>query len=307
MREISRAVDKKLQVNNNPKTRSALKQLCGLCSPYLWDFKKEKFVPNPNGQGNAGLYIGTEMDLYIELEPILWCIISGVSEKKLKDNDLTEEEEERIQMAMEYAKEMQLFLEDEEDFDVNFLWQTVERYKINHNIKMVCLDYIELNGALVSEYVSVTKGMPAREDQILLNLSKNCKAICKKYDLTMIAYTQTNDEGRRQEARDQTAVKGGKSLPNKADLGYTVFAPTVKELELLEPVITEATKGINNRVIPNVCLTIYKNRWFNPKDVKIWGYQDLGTGQFIDLFCTDKNYNVLNISKTKINLANEEE
>ena len=123
----------------------------------------------------------------------------------------------------------------------------------------------------------------------------------------MIAYTQTNDEGRRQEARDQTAVKGGKSLPNKADLGYTVFAPTVKELELLEPVITEATKGINNRVIPNVCLTIYKNRWFNPKDVKIWGYQDLGTGQFIDLFCTDKNYNVLNISKTKINLANEEE
>ena len=307
MREISRAVDKKLQVNNNPKTRSALKQLCGLCSPYLWDFKKKKFVPNPNGQGNAGLYIGKEMDLYIELEPILWCIISGVSEKKLKDNDLTEEEEERIQMAMEYAKEMQLFLEDEEDFDVNFLWQTIERYKINHNIKMVCLDYIELNGALVSEYVSVTKGMPAREDQILLNLSKNCKAICKKYDLTMIAYTQTNDEGRRQEARDQTAVKGGKSLPNKADLGYTVFAPTVKELELLEPVITEATKGINNRVIPNVCLTIYKNRWFNPKDVKIWGYQDLGTGQFIDLFCTDKNYNVLNISKTKINLANEEE
>ena len=172
---------------------------------------------------------------------------------------------------------------------------------------MVCLDYIELNGALVSEYVSVTKGMPAREDQILLNLSKNCKAICKKYDLTMIAYTQTNDEGRRQEARDQTAVKGGKSLPNKEDLGYTVFAPTEKELELLEPVIIEATKGINNRIIPNVCLTIYKNRWFNPKDVKIWGYQDLGTGQFIDLFCTDKNYNVLNISKTKINLANEEE
>ena len=81
----------------------------------------------------------------------------------------------------------------------------------------------------------------------------------------------------------------------------------MKELELLEPVITEATKGINNRIIPNVCLTIYKNRWFNPKDVKIWGYQDLGTGQFIDLFCTDKNYNVLNISKTKINLANEEE
>ena len=39
--------------------------------------------------------------------------------------------------------------------------------------------------------------------------------------------------------------------------------PTVKELELLEPVITEATKGINNRVIPNVCLTIYKNRWLS--------------------------------------------
>ena len=296
MREISRAVDKKLQVNNNPKTRSALKQLCGLCSPYLWDFKKEKFVPNPNGQGNAGLYIGTEMDLYIELEPILWCIISGVSEKKLKDNDLTEEEEERIQMAMEYAKEMQLFLEDEEDFDVNFLWQTIERYKINHNIKMVCLDYIELNGALVSEYVSVTKGMPAREDQILLNLSKNCKAICKKYDLTMIAYTQTNDEGRRQEARDQTAVKGGKSLPNKADFGITAFEPTKKELELLEPLIEKnMTRGIGVKKIPNICYTIYKNRHFPIKNIKIWGVQDLGTGRFTDCFCTDKYYKWVDI------------
>ena len=47
------------------KSRSSVKRLVNLCSPYLWDFEQEKFIENPNGMGNSGLYIGTEMDIYI--------------------------------------------------------------------------------------------------------------------------------------------------------------------------------------------------------------------------------------------------
>ena len=154
----------------------------------------------------------------------------------------------------------------------------------------------------MTEYTSTSKGMVAREDQILLNLSKNIKAMTKRFDLMVIAYTQTNDEGRTQGLRDQSAIKGGKSLPNKADFGLTVFEPTRKELQLLEPIISKVSKGMGQKLIPNICYTTYKNRWYSTKKIKVWGYQDLGTNEYKDLFCTNEYYEYINIPKTKISL-----
>lgn len=242
------------------------------------------------------------MDIYLELEPIVWCTIAGVDQTKYKNNELTKEEEQRLLQAIEYSKQMQLYFEDEEDFDNNFLWQTIEKHKMEHNICLVCLDYVELNGALSMEYTATSRGMTAREDQVLLNLSKNIKSMSKRFDVDIVAYTQTNDEGRNLGLRDQSAIKGGKSFPNKADLGMTVFEPTKKELELIEPIIRKHSKGINGKIVPNVCYHVYKNRWFNPKKLKIWGYQDLGTNEYKDLFCTDEHYKYINIPKTKITL-----
>ena len=74
-----------------------------------------------------------------------------------------------------------------------------------------------------------------------------------------------------------------------------------KELELLDSLIHKANKGLGKKILPNICYTTYKNRWFNPKKVKIWGYQDLGTMEYIDLFCTNEYYEPINIVKTKIN------
>ena len=91
-------------------------------------------------------------------------------------------------------------------------------------------------------------------------------------------------------------------MPNKVDVGITVFEPTKKELELLETMIRKVQRGINTKLIPNACYTIYKNRGTKYKDFKIWGYNDLGTGRFIDMFVTDKYYNPVKLEKTFINL-----
>ena len=247
------------------------------------------------------MYIGTEMDVFTEIEPMMWAFISGLDETRIKNNELTEDEEARLDKAIEITEQTKIFLEDEEDFDCAFLWQIIEQHKLENDISVVAIDYIELGGALTLEYVTSHRGMTAREDQVLLNLSKNIKSISKNFNVFIYAYTQTNDEGRRQEARDQTAVKGGKSIPNKADFGMTSFEPTKKELELLDSLIHKANKGLGKKILPNICYTTYKNRWFNPKKVKIWGYQDLGTMEYIDLFCTNEYYEPINIVKTKIN------
>ena len=272
----------------------------------MWDFNKRKFVKNPH-KPVASLYIGTEMELYEELEPMMWAFVSGVDEDKIHANTLTRDERIRIERAIEILEQTELYLEDEENYDISFLAHTIEHYKTEHNIGAVAIDYLELTSALTSEFTQMTRGMGVREDQVLLNLSANIKNMAKRYDISIIGFTQTTDEARRDGVRDQRAVKGARSLPNKCDLGMVSFAPTKKELELLEEVIEKV--GLNNyRCVPNICYSIYKNRGGKIKNIKIWGYQDLGTMEYIDLFCTDESYVPMNVNKTFImpNLADED-
>ncbi|MFA7689401.1 MAG: DnaB-like helicase C-terminal domain-containing protein [Bacilli bacterium] len=287
------------------KSRVAIKRLLNITAPYLWSFDKQNFIKNPNGTDNSALYIGTEMDLYTEIEPMMWAFVSGVEENKIKDSNLTTDEDERIQRAIEILKDTKLFLENKPGFNVAYLWQIIEQYKKDHDIYGVALDYIELNNELISEFTNNTRGMGVREDQILLNLSENLKQIAEKINVFVNGFTQTTDEARRDGVRDQRAVKGARSIPNKADYGIVTFEPTKKEIEKLECIIQQ--KGLVKHKIPNVCYSFYKNRSGiqDHKDIKVWGYQNLGTMEHQDLFCTDKNYKLINVNPTKIEVVDD--
>jgi len=287
------------------KTRVAIERLLLICCSHLWDFDKNDFVLNPNGQNNVGLYIGTEMKIYEELEPMMWAFVSGVEEFKIKKNIMTEEEEIRVDKAIEYVKSTKLFLEDEPNYDLAYIRNTVDRYKINEGLDALAIDYLELTIALTSEYVQLTKGMTAREDQVLLSLSSNTKTLATDYDIIIFGFTQTTDGARVDGFRDQRAVKGARSLPNKCDVGITVFAPTKKELDFIQPLIPKA-KGLNKTIVPNVCYTIYKNRFGEiTEEVKIWCHQNLGNMKTIDLFCTNRDYEPISIDKTLIELEDK--
>lgn len=278
------------------KTRVAIKRLLLTSAPYLWDFKKRTFVRNPHTPV-ASLYIGTEMDLYTELEPMMWAFLSGVDEDKIHANTLTPDERQRVERAIKILQDTPLYLEDEENYDISFLSHTIEHYKTEYNIGVVAIDYLELTSALTTEFTHTTRGMGVREDQVLLNLSTNVKNMAKRFDVAMIGFTQTTDLARAEGVRDQRAVKGARSLPNKCDLGMTSFAPTKQEIELLEPLIEKC--GLNNgRCVPNIGYNVYKNRGGKFKNIKIWGYQDLGTMEYVDLFCTDESYAPINVDKT---------
>ena len=278
------------------KTRVAIKRLLQVSAPYLWDFQKQSFVRNPH-KPIASLYIGTEMELYEELEPMMWAFVSGVDEDKIHANTMTRDERVRVERAIKILQDTPLYLEDEENYDISFLSHTIEHYKTEYNIGLVVIDYLELTSALTSEFTQTTRGMGVREDQVLLNLSTNIKNMAKRYDIAMVGFTQTTDLARSEGVRDQRAVKGARSLPNKCDLGMVSFAPTRKELELLEDLIEKV--GINNyRSVPNICYSVYKNRGGKFKNIKIWGYQNLGTMEYVDLFCTDESYAPINVDKT---------
>ena len=285
------------------KTRDAVEMMLVSTVIARWDFEKEAFIPNPYYNPNdASLYIGTELELYQEVEVIAWAFVSGVPEYKIKENITTKEEDERIDKAIEILEKSNFYMEDEPNYDLNFLWNIIEKHKIEHNIGIVTIDYLEGTSGILSEYSSSTKGMAKREDQALLNMSKEIKEMARRFDVAIIGYTQTNNEARRDYTiRDAGAIKGSTSLANKADLGITVFPPVKKEIELVQPLIDKVRKGmVRTDCVPNMVMTVYKNRGGRYKDVKIWFYVDLGTMEFIDLFVTNLNYEPIDIDKTEI-------
>lgn len=286
------------------KSRLSLGDLACLCANEIWDFSAKAFVPNPNGKNNAGLYIGSEMDLNEEVEPILWAYISGVSTDKILDGNYTEEEEKRIDRAIEILEESQIYLVDEPDFSIQSLERHIENHKIKYDISFVIFDYIQLTNELIAEAAAQKKGMGIREDQVLIGLSQRLKLFTSKFDIWLKTMTQVNGAVEDYKKRDYQIVRGGKGISDKVDTAYISMPPSKEELELIEPILK---KGGFIKT-PNMTVTMYKGRASKyPKGIKIWQYVDLGTMRVEDLFATDKYYKPIHVEKTYVKVDNAEE
>ena len=77
-----------LLMNSSPsghgKTIGAVGELCNVCATELWDDETKSWKKNLNRQG-AGLYINTELDLELELNPCFVAYISNVPRHKIMD------------------------------------------------------------------------------------------------------------------------------------------------------------------------------------------------------------------------------
>lgn len=273
-----------------------MQRLTALTAPKLWDPQTHRYITNPSySPENACLYIGTEMKMS-ELTTIVLATITGLPEHRILKYDLNPDELERLRLAAGMVREMKLYIETEPNFDIAYLDYTINKHKVEHNVSVCILDYIELTANLAKEAQALSGTAGTREDQVLLGLSTSLKDMARRYDIFILSYTQTTDQARKEGLRDQGAIKGSRALPNKADAAYSVFAPTPKELGLIEPLLSK--HGFNK--VPNAVYHIFKNRGGQYNNVKIWVYQDLGTMQVTDCFCTNEKYELINIEKTKL-------
>ena len=295
--------------SNTGKTRNAIKRLINLCSPFIWDFKTNQYIPNPNGQNNSALYIGNqEMNIYRDLEVMCWSFISGVNEEHIRKKEFNEDfnEEERVKQAIEYSKEMQLFFEDRSEFDSCWIDRTVEYYKQKYDIKMVCLDYLEITPSINAEYLKAG-GTRGKDDIALLVFSNKLKLLANKFKITFIFYTQSvrTSEVEKLDFWNNNTIKSCASLHVKTDIALTSFPPTAKQLDKFSEIIQVSNRrlrkeGYRGNYKPNIVYTLYKNRNSSVKDIKIFAYQNLGTGEFIDLFVVDRNDDLVDIDKINL-------
>lgn len=287
------------------KTRSSIADIGYACSPYYYDKALGKWCENPNGTYNGALYIGTEMELLEEIDPILWAYIADVPQDHIEFNMYEEGEEERVDKAIDILEhEANIWFEYVPEYDANTLEEVIEQHKLDHNIEYVWFDYISATVELNSEYASESKvKMVVREDQVLANLSKKLKNFTRKFDVSIDSFTQVTGDFKNEANRDQTIVRGAKSIIDKADGAMIAMPPTEKELKKVEPI----TRELLNKPVPNLVYSLYKNRGGKWNKIKIWLYIDYSTMRVHDLFVTDYEYKLIkDIEKTYINVSNEE-
>lgn len=266
------------------KTRDALYQCVTLSCHTIWNHETRQFEPNPYGEIVPSLYFGTELKLHKEVKPLILAFISGVESGKIKKQLLTDEEQERVAMAKEILKTSPIYLEREPNYDCMFLENMIEKYVNQYDVGAIMIDYVELTPPMIGEYTRMTRGLQAREDSILLNVSTVLKNLAEEFDVFIKIYTQISDNARRDHTiRDSGAIKGSKSLQVRADLGVVVMRPVERELSMLKPLIDLYGE-------PNICLNIYKNRDGDLGEFKVWGKINLGNYDFKELFLTDWNY-----------------
>lgn len=190
------------------------------------------------------------------------------------------------------------------EYDANTLEEVIEQHKLDHNIEYVWFDYISATVELNSEYASESKvKMVVREDQVLANLSKKLKNFTRKFDISIDSFTQVTGDFKNEANRDQTIVRGAKSIIDKADGAMIAMPPTEKELKKVEPILRE----LLNKPTPNLVYSLYKNRGGKWNKIKIWLYIDYSTMRVHDLFVTDYEYKLVkDIEKTYINVSDED-
>jgi replicative DNA helicase len=197
------------------KSRSGIGRIANFCSKEIYSVAHDDFIPNPNGLGNGGLYIGTEMGLLEEVEPILWSIVAGVDQDKIMNNTTTQEEDMRIDKAIEIIEQSCMHLIYEPNFNSEVLEQHIEEYKLDYNIGYSFFDYIMITDELVSESSKKRGGLSVRDDVALLQLSADLKRMTKDYDIFLQSCTQISGDWKNSDNRDSTILRGSRVLlPN---------------------------------------------------------------------------------------------
>ena len=107
--------------------------------------------------------------------------------------------------------------------------------------------------------------------------------------------TQLNADYKTSDTPDQNLLRGAKSLGDKIDVGMILLEVTKEDQEAIQGIVE--TQGY---IMPNVKMSIYKNRRGSYNRLYLWMNADKGTCRFNPIFATDYQYNPIPIADTEI-------
>ena len=265
------------------KTRYAVGDACGLAYPVR--FNTQNWEWEWTGSCEKTLFIATEQELE-EVQTLILAYLSGINEEKILYGTYNEAEEKVIQQTiqvMEIYKD-NLFVVRLSNPNIEQIKAVVRQNWIVNNIKNVFYDYIFSSPSLLNEF----RDLRIREDVVLNMLSTALKDLAVEMGLFVMTATQTNAKSEEDGGiKNESAIRGARSIIDKCDIACIGSRVTSEELELLS--------GITDMIgiVPNHVIDVYKVRRGRYVNVKIWIAADLGTCRRTDLFVTDEKYRTI--------------
>lgn len=278
------------------KTRSMIADACYMACNEIYD---SRFGWIHNGIKQPVLFIATEQDLG-EVQTMMLAFLSEVNEEHILNWKFDEGEEERIKKAAQLIKDSPLYVEYLPDFSLKDIEDKIKKNIREHDVNYIFLDYIHSSMKILEEITRRSGGVKLREDNILFMLSTKLKDICNQYGVFIMSATQLNGSYVESETPDQNLLRGAKSIADRIDWGGILLTVSPDDLAKLEKVL--ATNVFD---VPNIKMSIYKNRRGRWKGIYLWCRADLGTCRIKPMFATTYSYELIQIDDLKISLEPE--
>jgi replicative DNA helicase len=279
--------------SNLGKTRLSLAEATDLAIDEIYDLEKKKWIYRNKGENV--LFISTEMEAE-RLQPTILSYISGVKESKIKDGDLTPEEEQRLEKAVEVLEKSNFWIEYIPDFDTQMIETKIKQHIIENQAQYIFFDYVHISYRILQELAEQSRGMKLREDMVLFMFIFRLEQIAKRYGVYISTASQVNGDWKNIKDADSTILRGSKAMADKLHRAVVALKPTKADLEALEPILRHGFYPNE----PNLVYHIYKNRETKYKDVKLWLYVDMDTMRIKELFLTNNDYELIDIQPTEI-------
>lgn len=277
------------------KSRTMMADACTMSCDEIYDTNKNEWVEN--GIPLASMYISTELQLD-ELQTMALAFLSAVNEEHIKTGDYEFGEVERVRHAADVLKRAPLYIEVLFDYSVRDVENIIKLRLRKNKVQYVFLDYLSTSMGILEEISKRSGGVKLREDNILFLFSTKLKDIANDFNVFIETATQLNASYKTDDIPDQNLLRGAKSIADRIDVGMILLNVTKADQENIQSVVTSL-----GCPMPNVKLSVYKNRSGSFVQMYLWMYADKGTCRFDGLFATDYYYNYVPISDTEIKVV----
>ena len=279
------------------KSRQAFADAALLAVPKFYDPDKKRWVKT--GFQESVLFITTELEV-AEIQTMLLAYIACVPEDHIIDNKYEPEEEARVNKAIEISEHTNFFSVYIPSFDADDIENIIKRYKFKFNVGYVFVDYLFSSSKLFTEMSAKARGFKLREDQTLMVFAEKLKTLANKYNIHIDTSTQVNSELSNMKNPDQSVIRGAKAIADKVDVGYVLYEPSEADKAAIQSLMPQA--GLSFCTEPNIVASIYKVRRGKISHVKVFMYFNYATLRTKDLFVTDREYKLLDVTSKNVEL-----
>lgn len=283
---------KKLYIDSGASGTGKSRRMAGnavhLGIPMYYDTESDQWINT--GIENKVLYITTELE-HAEIQTLVLAYMTGINEDKILNNKYTQEERERIELAIQYIQQYNnLIIEFLPNPTLATIKTTIKKHVLQDDVQYVFYDYIHITSGLTDG-----RDKQTRDDVILMLVADTLKNLANELNIHISTATQLSGDWEEKEVKNQNLIRGSKAIADKADIGAITLPMMPAEQELGQALSLKL-----QTLEPNFITDIYKNRRGKWTGIRIWRNIDLGTCRTVDCFVTDRRNEPIDFNSTRV-------